>query len=442
MHSRSDLHGYQRRAIAMMLSQSKMYLAIGMGLGKTVSALTGVSDLLAAGEKVKALVIAPKRVAETVWAQEAADWTHLAGLRVKLVAGSVSQRALVLSQDADVWVIGRDNIAWLVEHLKKWHFNLMIIDEASSFKDSSTKRFKMLKRVSAQVDRCWLLSGTPGNLLQLWPQYYLLDNGERLGRTLSAYKNAYFTADYMGWSFAPKEGAEQAILAKIKDITVSMQAEDYLELPERIDTMVKVTFDAATDRAYKDLERDYLLQHGADTLVAANAAVLAGKLLQLANGCVYNEHKEPVEIHTGKLDALDDIVEAADGPLLVFYLFRHDLARIKARHPKAVELKGDAEVRDWNASKTKLLLAHPASCGHGLNLQKAKGAGMVWFGLPWSLELYEQANARIHRQGVEDTVVVQHILVAGSIDQDVYDVLQTKAATQDRLLQALKARYA
>ena len=437
MLSRADLHSYQRRAIAMMLSQPKVYLAIGMGLGKTVSALTAISDIKASGEAVKALVIAPKRVAETVWSQEQDGWSHL-DLTVSLVAGTVAQRAVALSREADVYVIGRDNTQWLIEHLRKWPFNLLIIDEADSFKNAASKRFKFLKRIRADVDRCWLLSGTPGSYLDLWSQYFLLDGGERLGRTLTTYRDAYFDKDYMGWNFTLRPGADKAIQAKISDITVSMQAEDYLELPERIDNRITVRLDGATRKAYKTLERDYLLEHKGDVLTAANAAVLAGKLLQLAQGAVYDEDRKVVEIHDGKLDALDEIV--GSGPLLVFYLFRHDLERIKARHPKAREMKTTQDVIDWNDSKIDMLVVHPASCGHGLNLQKAVGSSVVWFGLPWSLFLYQQANARIHRQGVKHTVVVHHILVEDSIDQDVMTSLAAKAEDQSRLLNALKER--
>jgi hypothetical protein len=443
MLSRAQLHPYQRRAIALMLSQPKAYLALGLGLGKTVSALTAILDLKNNGVEVKALVVAPKRVAETVWAQEAAKWSHLAGLSISVVTGTVSQRALALSQQADVCVIGRDNVAWLVDHLRVWPFNLLIIDEASSFKNPASNRFKALRRVRAEVERCWLLSGTPApnSLQDLWPQYFLLDGGERLGRTFGAYRAAYFDADYMGWAWTIKPGAEALIHQKIADITVSMQAEDYLSLPDRIDNRVPVRLENKARQAYTALEKDYVLKHGGDLLTASNAAVLAGKLLQLANGAIYDDHKKPVEIHPGKLDALADIVEAMEGnPLLVFYLFRHDLARIKAAHPAARELKTAGDIADWNAGRIAMLIAHPASCGHGLNLQGAAGSAVCWFGLPWSLELYQQANARVHRQGVNHTVVIHHLLVEDSIDQDVMAALADKAAGQGRLLDALKQR--
>lgn len=438
MLNRGNLHPYQRRAVALMLSQPKVYLAIGMGLGKTASALTAIVDLKASGEKVKALVIAPKRVAESVWPEEPGKWQHLSGLTVSVVSGTVAQRAMALSREADIYVIGRDNTQWLIEHLRKWPFNLLIIDEADSFKNAASKRFKFLKRIRADVDRCWLLSGTPGSYLDLWSQYFLLDGGERLGRTLSAYRGAWFDQDYMGWSWTIKQGAAEAIQKKIADITVSMSAEDYLELPDRIDNVITIRLDGASRTAYKTLERDYVLQHQGATLTAANAAVLAGKLLQLANGAIYDDDRRPVEIHTAKLDALDEIV--GSGPLLVFYLFRHDLERIKARYPKAREMKTPQDVTDWNNNAIDLLVVHPASCGHGLNLQGAQGSAVVWFGLPWSLFLYQQANARIHRQGVKHTVVVHHILVEDSIDQDVMSALDSKAIDQDRLLNALKER--
>ena len=443
MLNRSQLHSYQRRAIARMLSQPKAYLALSMGLGKTVSALTAVLDLKNHGVAVKALVVAPKRVAESVWAQEAAKWTHLAGLRLRVLTGTVAHRVLMLSQPADICVIGRDNVAWLVEHLKRWPFDLLIIDEASSFKNPRSNRFKALRRIRAEVERCWLLSGTPApnSLQDLWPQYFILDGGERLGRSFGAYRATYFEGDYMGWTWTIKPGAEALIHQKIADITVSMCAEDYLLLPDRIDNRVPVTLDVDVRQAYMTLEKDYVLRHGGDLLTASNAAVLAGKLLQLANGAVYDDQKNPIEIHTGKIDALADIVDAMDGnPLLVFYLFRHDLARIKAAHPNARELQTAADIADWNMGKIAMLIAHPASCGHGINLQGAEGAAVCWFGLPWSLELYQQANARVHRQGVRHTVVIHHVLVEDSIDQDVMAALADKAAGQGRLLDALKQR--
>lgn len=441
MLERCDLHGYQNRAIEMMLGNPKAYLALGMGLGKTVSVLTALADLKERGEKPLALIIAPKRVAETVWCQEVEKWAHLSGLKVSLVAGSASQRALAIRTDVDACVIGRDNIAWLIGHLKSWPFNILVIDEASSFKDASSKRFKALKRVRGLVERCWLLSGTPGSLLDLWPQYFLLDGGERLGRTLTAYRTAYFDQDFMGWNWTIKPGSEAVIHRKIADITVSMSAEDYLTLPDRIDNRITVRLTDSARSDYTRLQRDYLLQVGGSTLTAANAAVLAGKLLQLSNGAIYDEDRNPIEIHQEKLNALDDVVESMQGnPLLVFYLFRHDVARIKASYPKARELKTAQDVADWNAGKIGMLIAHPASCGHGLNLQGADGSAAVWFGMPWSLELYQQANARIHRQGVKHTVVVHHLLTEASIDEDVMAALQSKADSQGRLLNALKER--
>jgi hypothetical protein len=414
-----------------------------MGLGKTAATLTAIVDLNNAGIKVKVLVVAPRRVAQTVWAQEAKKWAHLSGLTINLVAGSAQERANNLSTDADICVLGRDNVVWLVEHLAVWPFNLLVIDEASSFKSPSSKRFKALRRVRAQVQRCWMLSGTPApnSLLDLWPQYFLLDGGERLGRTFTGYRSAYFDSDYSGWKWTIKPQAQKLIHQRITDITVSMQAEDYLTLPDRIDNHVTVVLESAARQAYKTLEKDYLLKHGGSELTAANAAVLAGKLLQLTSGAIYNEDHHPVEVHTAKIDALADIVEGMqDKPLLVFYLFRHDLLRLMAAHPTARELKTEADIAEWNAGKIAMLIAHPASCGHGLNLQGAEGSAVCWFGLPWSLELYQQANARIHRQGVQHTVVIHHLLVEDSIDHDVMAALSNKAAGQSTLLNALKHR--
>lgn len=445
MLSRAQLHSHQRRAIALMLSQPKAYLALDMGLGKTAAALTAIVDLKNYGIEVKVLVIAPKRVAETVWTQECKKWAHLTGLTISLVAGDVRERSLALQEPADICVIGRDNVAWLVNHLKDWPFNLLIVDEASSFKNPSSKRFKALRRVRALADRCWMLSGTPApnSLLDLWPQYFLLDGGERLGRTFTAYRDAHFDGDYMGWKWTIKPGAEALIHQRISEITVSMQAEDYLALPDRIDNLITIRLDNDARQAYTALEKDYVLKFGGDLLTASNAAVLAGKLLQLANGAVYDEHKNPIEIHAGKLNALADTIEAMNGnPLLVFYLFRHDLTRIMSAHPKARELKSASDIADWNDGKIAVMIAHPASCGHGLNLQGAASSAVCWFGLPWSLELYQQANARIHRQGVKHTVVIHHLLVEDSIEQDVMAALSDKAEGQRRLLDALKQRVA
>ena len=407
--------------------------------------MTAIVDLKNYGIEVKVLVIAPKRVAETVWTQECKKWAHLTGLTISLVAGDVRERSLALQEPADICVIGRDNVAWLVNHLKDWPFNLLIVDEASSFKNPSSVRFKALRRVRALFDRCWMLSGTPApnSLLDLWPQYFLLDGGERLGRTFTAYRDAYFDGDYMGWKWTIKPSAEALIHQRISDITVSMQAEDYLSLPDRIDNHITIRLDKDARQAYTTLEKDYVVKFGGDLLTASNAAVLAGKLLQLANGAVYDENKNTVEIHAAKLNALADTIEAMNGnPLLIFYLFQHDLARIKLAHPKARELKNATDIADWNAGKIAVLIAHPASCGHGLNLQGAAGSAVCWFGLPWSLELYQQANARIHRQGVKHAVVIHHLLIEDSIEQDVMATLSDKAAGQGRLLDVLKQRVA
>lgn len=443
-------HGYQTYAIQQIIEKPAVGLFLDLGLGKTVIALTAISELLHDRfEVARVLVVAPLRVAESTWPAEAAKWDHTRHLRISKVLGSERERIKALDAEADIYVINRENVEWLVGHYgKAWPFDMVVIDELSSFKSSKAHRFRALRKVRPLIKRIVGLTGTPApnGLLDLWPQVYLLDQGERLGRTLTGYRERYFDPDKRSrttiFTWAPKPGAEEAIYAKMSDLCVSMRAEDWLELPERLDNVVSVRLPTGAREKYRWLERDLLLTVDERAITADTAAVLSNKLLQLANGAVYDEAGGVVELHDAKLEALDDVIEAANGqPVLVFYGFRHDLNRL-LRHLRgagARALSTAADIEDWNAGRVPVLLAHPASAGHGLNLQ-AGGHIVVWFGLTWSLELYQQATARLHRQGQKHGVIVHHLVAEGTVDEDVMTALSSKAAGQEALLAAVRAR--
>lgn len=397
----------------------------------------------------KVLVVAPLRVAEDTWTKESAKWDHLQGLRVVRVLGSQAQRIRALETDADVYCINRENIPWLVKYCgADWPFDGVVLDELSSFKSPSSKRFKALRKVRPLIKHIVGLTGTPSpnGLIDLWAQIYLLDQGKRLGRTLTEYRNRYFNPGrrngYVVYDWVPKDGAEDEIYRRISDICISMKACDYLKLPERVDVVRTVKLDDEAQTAYTEMEKEAVLELGPNEIVdAGTAAVVSGKLLQIANGAVYDENGKTHIIHESKLDTLEDVIEAVNGrPVLVFYAYQHDLERIMQRFPQARKLEGSAEIDAWNRGEIPILLAHPAGAGHGLNLQ-AGGNHIVWFGLTWSLELYQQANARIYRQGVKgERVTITHLLAEGTIDEDVMRVLDGKATRQDALLEAVKAR--
>ncbi len=425
------------------------YLIWGFDLGKTLSSLTAMDELLNTFEIIdKVLVIAPLSVAQNTWDAEIKKWDNLKHLTYSKILGTSKQREEALEVEADIYLINRENVVWLVERFKKrWPFKTVIIDELSSFKDAKSKRFKALRKVRPLMDRVIGLTGTPApnTLIDLWPQIYLLDQGERLGKTITQYRNRYFRpAQQNGhivysWELLP--GAEKEIYDKIGDICVSMKAKDHLNLPVRINNTVKVELNPIERQKYKTLERDYVLALTESDVVAANAAVLSNKLLQMANGCIYDENEEPQLIHEAKLNALERIIEEAQGqPILVFYSYKHDLSRIQKRFKQATPLnvKGD-HIDQWNKGNIELLLAHPASAGHGLNLQKG-GHIVVWFGLTWSLELYMQANARLDRQGQTESVIVHHIVARDTLDEYVIETLGRKEVNQDALLEAVKAR--
>lgn len=397
----------------------------------------------------KVLVVAPLRVAEDTWTKESAKWDHLRGLRVVRVLGSQAQRIRALETDADIYCINRENIPWLVKYYgTEWPFDGVVLDELSSFKSPSSKRFKAMRKVRPLIKHIVGLTGTPSpnGLIDLWAQIYLLDQGKRLGRTLTEYRNRYFNPGrrngYVVYDWVPKDGAEDEIYRRISDICISMKACDYLKLPERVDVVRTVKLDDEAQTAYTEMEKEAVLELGPNEIVdAGTAAVVSGKLLQIANGAVYDENGKTHIIHESKLDTLEDVIEAVNGrPVLVFYAYQHDLERIMQHFPQARKLEGSAEIDAWNRGEIPILLAHPAGAGHGLNLQ-AGGNHIVWFGLTWSLELYQQANARIYRQGVKgERVTITHLVTEGTIDEDVMRVLDGKATRQDALLEAVKAR--
>lgn len=445
-------HKYQDYAIQRIFDTPAAGLFLEMGLGKTVITLTAIDDLLYnLFDAVKVLVIAPLRVAEDTWSRESHKWDHLQHLKISKVLGSRKQRENALATKADVYIINRENVEWLVSYYgNDWPFDTVVIDELSSFKSPSAKRFKALRRIRPLIKRIIGLTGTPApnGLMDLWSQLYLLDQGERLGKTITGYRERYFTPGarngYVVYDWKQKKEAEEAVFEKISDICVSMKSEDWIDMPEKIERVVPVVLSPDVKAKYKQLERDLLLPMKDADIVANTAAVLSNKLLQLANGAAYDENKGVQEIHSAKLDALEDILEAANGhPVLLFYSYKHDLERIQRKFPHCRTLRkgaeGSKDIADWNAGKISILAVHPASAGHGLNLQDG-GSIIVWFGLTWSLELYQQANARLYRQGQKRSVIIHHLVAEGTIDDDVMDAIQNKAAGQDALMAAVKAR--
>lgn len=439
-------HNYQQFATDFILNQNICCLMLDMGLGKTVITLTALWQLaLDSFDVSRVLVIAPKRVAEDTWPKELAKWEHLTDLTSSLVLGSAAERKAALQRKAFLYIINRENVAWLVKN-HYWDFDMVVIDELSSFKSNKAERFKAMKKVRPMVTRIVGLTGTPApnTLLDLWPQMYLMDMGQRLGRFIGGFRDRFFLPDKRNreiiYSYKPREGAEDAIYALISDICISMKAADYLDMPERIDNRIEVSMSPKERKLYDDFQKDMVLSIGDEELDAANAASLSNKLLQMANGAVYGEDKKVIPIHDRKLDALEDLVEAANGkPLLVAYWYKHDLQRIKARFKNARCIDTEKDIDDWDAGQIPLALIHPASAGHGLNLQDG-GCTIVWFGLTWSLELYQQLNARLWRQGQKHTVVIHHIITKGTHDEDVMRALENKDTRQSALIEAVRAR--
>lgn len=445
-------HKYQEIAIEKIYETPKCGLFLEMGLGKTVVTLTALEDLIYNRFEIsRVLVIAPLRVAEDTWSRESEKWDHLRHLRISKILGTPSQRRLALVQDADIYIINRENVVWLTNELSSagngWFFDAVVIDELSSFKSPKAQRFRALKKYITRSQRVIGLTGTPApnGLIDLWSQIYLLDGGERLGRTVTGYRERYFNPNQRNqttvFNYKPKDGAERAIMDKISDICISMRAEDWLTLPERIDSVRSVKLTDRQRAEYEKFEREQYLKFIRGEVTAASAATLTNKLLQYSNGAVYLSDGNYAETCDGKLDALEDIIEAANGkPVLCFYSFRHDFERIRRRFSQAVKLETAADIEAWNAGEIHLLLAHPAGAGHGLNLQSG-GSIIVWFGLTWSLELYQQANARLYRQGQEHTVIIHHLITEDTVDERVYQSLQGKGEVQEDLLNALKVKY-
>lgn len=445
-------HKYQQIAIDKIEELPRCGLFLDMGLGKTVITLTAIEDLMYNRFEIsKVLVIAPLRVAEDTWSRECEKWNHLKNLRIVKVLGSPQQRRLALSQEADVYIINRENVVWLTDELSgignEWFFDMVVVDELSSFKSPKAQRFKALKKYITRSSRVVGLTGTPApnGLIDLWSQMYLIDSGERLGKTVTGYRERYFTPNQRNqttiFNYKLKDNAEQAIMNKISDICISMKAEDWLDMPERIDSVIQVKMNSDEKVAYEKFEKDCYMQFVEGEVTAATAATLTNKLLQYSNGAMYLPDGSYAKTSDSKLDKLEEIIDTAGGkPILCFYSFRHDLERIKQRIKFARKLESSADIDAWNKGEIQLLLAHPAGAGHGLNLQ-AGGNIIVWFGLTWSLELYQQANARLYRQGQENAVIIHHLVTEDTCDERVLQSLQGKADVQEDLLNALQVKY-
>lgn len=440
-------HDYQTFATTFILEHPISAVLLEMGLGKSVITLTAIKELLYNSFDVsKVLVIAPLRVARDTWPAEIEKWDHLKGLTYSVVIGTEKERTSALKKNADIYLINRENVDWLINKSGvPFDFDMVVIDELSSFKSASTKRFKSLLKVRSKIKRIVGLTGTPSSngLMDLWAEFRILDMGERLGRYISSYRMNYFVPDkrnqQMIFSYKPKAGAEESIYKRISDITISMKSADFLEMPKCVINEVEVKLSEKEWSVYDELRQEMVVSLGEEEIDAANAAALSGKLLQMANGAIYNENKEVFHIHDRKLDALEDLIEGANGkPVLVAYWYNHDLERIKKRFDVR-EIKSSKDISDWNSGKIPIAVIHPASAGHGLNLQSG-GSTLVWFGLTWSLELYQQTNARLWRQGQNDTVVIHHIIAKDTIDEDVMKALQIKEKTQTDLINAVKAR--
>ena len=445
-------HDYQKYCIERLINEPYLGLFLDMGLGKTVTTLTAIKELKYYRFLVrKALVIAPKKVAEATWSDEAKKWEHLKGLRVSTVLGPKNKRIAALAASADIYVINRENVEWLADYyLNDWPFDMVVVDESSGFKDHKTKRWKALKRMRPKIQRIVLLTGTPApnNLIDLWAQIYLLDEGARLGRTLGSFRERYFNPDKRSaqrvFTYKPKYGAEEAVEKLIGDICVSMRAEDYIKLPDCLTVDVPVELDPKARKAYDMLERQMLLEVDGSEITVNMAAVLTNKLLQLAGGAVYDDNHNPKLVHNCKIEAFMDLIEGLNGEhVIVFFAFQHESDRIlKALSKTNLCVRvysGPDDEADWNSGKIDVLLAHPASTAYGLNLQNG-GHHIIWFGPTWSLEQYQQANKRLHRQGQRKTVIIHRLVAADTVDENVIKAIGNKRSTQDALLDAIKAR--
>ena len=443
-------HEYQSFGTKYIKDHKIAALFLDCGLGKTVITLTAIKELMQEGEDIgRVLVIAPLRVAKTTWAEEIGKWDHLKGLRLSVAVGTCAERLAAFKRDADIYVTNRESLPWLVmKSGVKPEFGMLVIDELSSFKNWSAKRSRALMELRPRAKRVVGLTGTPSSngLMDLFGEFKVMDMGQRLGRFIGRYRDKYFLPDKRSgmviYSYKPQPDAEERIYSAISDITISMKAEDHLRMPELVSGEVCVTLDAKERRAYDRLKKDMVLQLDGGEVTAANAAALGQKLAQMANGAVYGDDGKAVNVHCGKLDALEEIVEASGGkPVLVVYWYKHDLERILWRLDDSTETIDSADsIARWNRGEIKVGLIHPASAGHGLNLQ-AGGSHLVWFSVPWSLELYQQTNARLYRQGQKaGTVVVQHLVAKDTVDESILKALRAKDMTQAALIEAVKAQ--
>ena len=439
-------HEYQAYTMDFILTHPTAAVVLEMGLGKSVITLTALFDLMLDSFQIrKTLVIAPLRVAMMTWPAEITKWDHLRGLTYAVAVGTETERKAALRQKVQIHIINRENVEWLVLRSGlPFDYDMVVIDELSSFKSHQAKRFKSLMKVRPSVKRVVGLTGTPSSngLMDLWAEFRLLDMGKRLGRFIGQYRDTFSLPDKRSqqqvFSYKPKPGAEEEIYRRISDITISMKGSDYLTLPDLILNEVPVQMTAPEEKHYRTMKEHMVLSLNGREIDAVNAAALSGKLLQMANGAVYDGDHSVVHLHDRKLDALEDLLEAANGkPVLIAYWYKHDAERILKRFP-AERLDGEDSLLRWNAGTIPVALIHPASAGHGLNLQ-AGGSTLIWFGLTWSLELYQQTNARLWRQGQKDTVVIHHIITIGTIDEMVMTALQRKDKTQAALIDAVKA---
>ena len=440
-------HNYQNYAKDFILAHKVSALFLDCGLGKTITTLTAINELMYDSFEIsKVLIIAPLRVAQSTWKEEIEKWDHLNLLRYSIAVGDEKERLKALKQKSDIYIINRENVDWLVTKSGiDFNFNMLIIDELSSFKSHTSKRFKSLLKIRPYFERVVGLTGTPSSngLMDLWAEFRVLDLGERLGRYITHYRNEYFLPDKRNgaviFSYKPQKNAEERIYRRLADMTISMKSTEYLKMPELILNELEINLDEEDQIKYKKFKKEMVMTIQEKEIDAINAASLSNKLIQLANGSIYDEDKKFYEVHNKKLDKLEEIIESANGkPVLVAYWFKADKERIEKRF-KVREIKTADDIKQWNKGMIDLALIHPASAGHGLNLQSG-GSTLVWFSLTWSLELYQQTNARLYRQGQKDTVVIHHLITKNTIDEDIIKSLKRKDKTQEALMKAVKAR--
>ena len=440
-------HNYQNYAKDFILAHKVSALFLDCGLGKTITTLTAINELMYDSFEIsKVLIIAPLRVAQSTWKEEIEKWDHLNLLRYSIAVGDEKERLKALKQNSDIYIINRENVDWLVTKSGiDFNFDMLIIDELSSFKSHTSKRFKSLLKIRPYFERVVGLTGTPSSngLMDLWAEFRVLDLGERLGRYITHYRNEYFLPDKRNgaiiFSYKPQTNAEERIYRRLADMTISMKSTEYLKMPELILNELEINLDEEDQIKYKKFKKEMVMTIQEKEIDAINAASLSNKLIQLANGSIYDEDKKFYEVHNKKLDKLEEIIESANGkPVLVSYWFKADKERIEKRF-KVREIKTADDIKQWNKGMIDLALIHPASAGHGLNLQSG-GSTLVWFSLTWSLELYQQTNARLYRQGQKDTVVIHHLITKNTIDEDIMKSLKRKDKTQEALMRAVKAR--